>query len=541
MAGRITSLAHHITRDRVRKNLLQIPKWSAAGVDGHPIRAPAGRDVGESGHVPAGDYGALGVQAASKRHEVAEHQRSPAGALAQGKQGADVRSDHHREYPRTSDLHRKRIPERDETQIACVGRGREQRPSSIEDLRCRIYDRESLGPSTARRSESLIDGLLPRFSLCLFLPTSLDRGFCEVRWLVLGFRMHRLQIGEPSRRIGTRALSEAGAPGDAPADPIQSNFSFECAQGWQMKQRHYGLLDLLHILVFFFWPAANRGRPAVKMFDQYEDLGQGCAPMAWNRTAVTSARGTFIAASGYRAVKKQLSKFAFEFAQSLIEVASCRQSLDNRRTFESPVRTVLAFVHDGYPKEQVGQGQAVRSLVSLGFRAPRGARRLRLIGTSDIRRATFDARLCHDLFPMPRPIIGMEGERLPNAQKSSGNEALSKSAKISEFQSSVLVGVAYCLADHGGRGSLLMFLFWIFSWLVSARCEVRARLITFGAEALVERTRAVGRRLRVTKPAADRRFLNLGFAPAGASTRSAWNRLDSQIRRRDRLVMPALC
>ena len=25
---RFTSLAHHITRDRVRKNLLQIPKWS---------------------------------------------------------------------------------------------------------------------------------------------------------------------------------------------------------------------------------------------------------------------------------------------------------------------------------------------------------------------------------------------------------------------------------------------------------------------------------------------------------------------------------
>ena len=28
---RFTSLAHHITRDRVRKNLLQIPKRSAAG------------------------------------------------------------------------------------------------------------------------------------------------------------------------------------------------------------------------------------------------------------------------------------------------------------------------------------------------------------------------------------------------------------------------------------------------------------------------------------------------------------------------------
>jgi hypothetical protein len=304
-----------------------------------------------------------------------------------------------------------------------------------------------------------------------------------------------------------------------------------------MKQRHYGLLDLLHILVLFFWPTTNRGRPAVKVFDQYEDLGQGCAPMAWNRTAVTSVRWTFVAAPDYRAVKKQLSKFGFEFAQSLIEVASCRQSLDNRRTFESPVRTVLAFVHDGYPKEQVGQGQAVRSLVSLGFRAPRGARRrLRLFGTSDIRRATFDARLCHHLFPMPRQIIGMEGERLPNAQKSKGNEALSKSAKISEFQSSVFVGVAYCLSNHLGRGGLLMFLFWIFSWLVSARCEVRARLATFGAEALVERTGAVGRRLRV-----KRRFLNLGFAPAGVSTTLAWNRLDSQIRRRDRPVMPALC
>src|SRR5438093_1402312 len=36
---RFTSLAHHITRDRVRKNLLQIPKWSAAGVDGQPVEA----------------------------------------------------------------------------------------------------------------------------------------------------------------------------------------------------------------------------------------------------------------------------------------------------------------------------------------------------------------------------------------------------------------------------------------------------------------------------------------------------------------------
>src|SRR6266702_4794785 len=36
---RFTSLAHHITCDRVRKNLLQIPKWSAAGVDGQTVEA----------------------------------------------------------------------------------------------------------------------------------------------------------------------------------------------------------------------------------------------------------------------------------------------------------------------------------------------------------------------------------------------------------------------------------------------------------------------------------------------------------------------
>ena len=36
---RFTSLAHHITRDRVRKNLLQIPKRSAAGVDGQMVEA----------------------------------------------------------------------------------------------------------------------------------------------------------------------------------------------------------------------------------------------------------------------------------------------------------------------------------------------------------------------------------------------------------------------------------------------------------------------------------------------------------------------
>src|SRR5260370_4359250 len=34
---RFTSLAHHITRDRVRKNLLQIPKRSATGVDGQTV------------------------------------------------------------------------------------------------------------------------------------------------------------------------------------------------------------------------------------------------------------------------------------------------------------------------------------------------------------------------------------------------------------------------------------------------------------------------------------------------------------------------
>ena len=36
---RFTSLAHHITRGRVRKNLLQIPKSSAAGVDGQTVEA----------------------------------------------------------------------------------------------------------------------------------------------------------------------------------------------------------------------------------------------------------------------------------------------------------------------------------------------------------------------------------------------------------------------------------------------------------------------------------------------------------------------
>jgi group II intron reverse transcriptase/maturase len=36
---RFTSLAHHITRDRVQKNLSQIPKHSAAGVDGQTVEA----------------------------------------------------------------------------------------------------------------------------------------------------------------------------------------------------------------------------------------------------------------------------------------------------------------------------------------------------------------------------------------------------------------------------------------------------------------------------------------------------------------------
>ena len=36
---RFTSLAHHITRERVQTNLLQIPKRSAAGVDGQTVQA----------------------------------------------------------------------------------------------------------------------------------------------------------------------------------------------------------------------------------------------------------------------------------------------------------------------------------------------------------------------------------------------------------------------------------------------------------------------------------------------------------------------
>src|ERR1700740_2254970 len=36
---RFTSLAHHVTRERVQKNLSQIPKRSAAGVDGQTVEA----------------------------------------------------------------------------------------------------------------------------------------------------------------------------------------------------------------------------------------------------------------------------------------------------------------------------------------------------------------------------------------------------------------------------------------------------------------------------------------------------------------------
>jgi RNA-directed DNA polymerase len=36
---RFTSLAHHITRERVQKNLAKIPKRSAAGVDGQSVEA----------------------------------------------------------------------------------------------------------------------------------------------------------------------------------------------------------------------------------------------------------------------------------------------------------------------------------------------------------------------------------------------------------------------------------------------------------------------------------------------------------------------
>ena len=36
---RFTSLAHHVTRERVQKNLSQIPKRSAAGADGQTVEA----------------------------------------------------------------------------------------------------------------------------------------------------------------------------------------------------------------------------------------------------------------------------------------------------------------------------------------------------------------------------------------------------------------------------------------------------------------------------------------------------------------------
>ncbi|MCP1863730.1 hypothetical protein J2R73_008734 [Bradyrhizobium japonicum] len=104
----------------------------------------------------------------------------------------------------------------------------------------------------------------------------------------------------------------------------------------------------------------------------------------------------------------------------------------------------------------------------------------------------------------------------------------------------VLVGVAYCHADHRGHGSNLMFLFWIFSWFISARCEARVRLMPLGAEAVVEWTRAVGRRACGMKNGARAgRLLDLVLAPA--STALAWSRLESQIRRRDRLIISAPC
>src|SRR6266576_2133166 len=39
---RFTSLAHHVTRERVQKNLSQIPKRSAAGVDGQTVEGSEG-------------------------------------------------------------------------------------------------------------------------------------------------------------------------------------------------------------------------------------------------------------------------------------------------------------------------------------------------------------------------------------------------------------------------------------------------------------------------------------------------------------------
>src|SRR5262245_27511365 len=40
-----TSLAHHITRERVLKNLQQIPKHSAAGVDGQTVEGASRGDA----------------------------------------------------------------------------------------------------------------------------------------------------------------------------------------------------------------------------------------------------------------------------------------------------------------------------------------------------------------------------------------------------------------------------------------------------------------------------------------------------------------
>jgi hypothetical protein len=228
---------------------------------------------------------------------------------------------------------------------------------------------------------------------------------------------------------------------------------------------------------------------------------------------------------------------AFEFGQSLIEVASGLQSLDDRGTFESPVRVMLTFVHDGHPKEQVGQGQAVGPLESLGFGIStlRRSARLRLLGASDIRRGPFNARLCHDLFPNPQQIIGRDDERLANGQKSSENEWLSKTAKISGFGGSVLVGLTYFRSNHRGRGSHLMLLFWIFSWLVPALAEARARFIGFDADALVGERRLSELLIHGTELHADGgRLLKWNFAPAWASTISAWSRLEAQILCRNR-------
>jgi hypothetical protein len=73
-----------------------------------------------------------------------------------------------------------------------------------------------------------------------------------------------------------------------------------------------------------------------------------------------------------------------------------------------------------------------------------------------------------------------------------------------------------------------MFLFWIFSWLVPALAEARARFIGFDAEALVAERRLAGLRIHGTELHADGgRLLKWNFAPAWASTISAWSRLEA--------------